>query len=111
MIKLSKYNQHWKKGFFYGFEKKRKYFKKILSYLDKRQIISITGQIITTDEQGRYHLLIDSLDSSRPVNTIILKLNESSLPASAILISNNPVIVKTSSGLMQKVNFAVEIKE
>lgn len=42
---------------------------------------------------------------------MILKVKESTLPESTKLISNNPAIVKISSGLMQKVNFAVEIEE
>lgn len=42
-LDLFKYNRHWEKGFFYSYPKKRKIFTKLLSYLEKRQIIEITG--------------------------------------------------------------------
>lgn len=42
-LNLLKYNRHWEKGFKYPFFKKRKLFKKLVSFLPKRQIIEITG--------------------------------------------------------------------
>lgn len=42
-VDLLKYNRHWQKGFRYPYKKRRKLFKKLLSLLDKRQIVEITG--------------------------------------------------------------------
>lgn len=42
-VDLLKYNRHWQKGYFYPYKKKRKLFKKLLSLLDERQIVEITG--------------------------------------------------------------------
>lgn len=42
-LNLLKYNRHWQKGFRYPYKKRRKLFKKLLSLLEKRQIVEITG--------------------------------------------------------------------
>lgn len=42
-LNLFKYNRHWEKGFVYPFVKKRKLFKELLGFIEKRQIVEITG--------------------------------------------------------------------
>jgi len=54
------------------------------------EILSITGEIITTDENGRYHLLLANNSGNNRGKTIVLKVNKSSLPGNAKIISKNP---------------------
>ncbi|MBM3209123.1 ATP-binding protein [Candidatus Shapirobacteria bacterium] len=42
-LDLLKYNQHWQEGFTYPYPKKRKLFGNLVSFLNKRQILEITG--------------------------------------------------------------------
>lgn len=42
-LNLLKYNRHWNRGFAYPFAKKRKLFAKLISFVEKKQIIEITG--------------------------------------------------------------------
>jgi hypothetical protein len=43
MVNLTKQNPHWEEGYYYEFEKKRALFHVLLQYIEKRQIIAITG--------------------------------------------------------------------
>lgn len=65
------------------------------------------GEIITTDEHGRYH--IPAVDGGRweRGRNFILKLDVRSLPAGYKVISDNPIVVRTSPGLPSKINFRV----
>lgn len=66
------------------------------------------GEIITTDEHGRYH--IPAVDGGRweRGRNFILKLDVRSLPAGYKVISDNPIVVRTSPGLPSKINFRVK---
>jgi len=76
--------------------------------LSKVDIISTTGQIITTDQYGRYHLRIASARTNNLGDTVVLKLDKKSLPKNVEIMSNNPVILKISNGMIEKVNFRVK---
>lgn len=43
MVNFEKFNRHWVSGFVYPFEKKRDYFDLLVSYLNKKQIVALTG--------------------------------------------------------------------
>jgi len=72
-------------------------------------IITLSGQKITTDDEGRYHLIVESNSSLAIGQTMVMKLDTETLPDGAVVISDNPVIIKLPPGLMQKVNFAVQL--
>jgi fimbrial isopeptide formation D2 family protein len=75
------------------------------------EIISITGERIAADDQGRFHL-VTAADSMTAVGeTIVLKLKEDTLPDGAEVISDNPLIIKVRPGLMRKANFRIKLKE
>ncbi len=79
-----KYNRHWEKDFFYPFPKKRKIFKNLIAFLDKREIIELTGlrqvgkstlifQLINhliNLSQDRFHILYFTFDEE------VLKIDE-----------------------------------
>ncbi len=43
MVNFEKFNRHWENGFLYPFEKKRAFFETLHSYLNKKQIVALTG--------------------------------------------------------------------
>jgi len=72
------------------------------------ELITNEGQLITTDEYGRYSISVDPDSKSSLGETLVIKLVKSSLDEGLALRSTNPVIIKTSSGVMKKINFIVE---
>jgi uncharacterized repeat protein (TIGR01451 family) len=76
--------------------------------LEGIRIISTTGQIVETDQFGRFHFEIRAEDNIQPMQTLVLKLDKNSLPAGAEILSKNPVIVKIREGLMFEVNFRIK---
>ncbi len=76
--------------------------------LEGIRIISTTGQIVETDQFGRFHFEIRTEDNIQPLQTLVLKLDKNSLPAGTEILSKNPVIVKIREGLMSEVNFRIK---
>ncbi|ADO77293.1 BspA family leucine-rich repeat surface protein [Halanaerobium praevalens] len=71
------------------------------------KLITLKGEIITTDSQGRYHIVYETKNTTKLGQTAVIKLDHRSLPKGTKVISNNPVIIKLPKALMRKVNFAV----
>lgn len=69
------------------------------------QIATEDGTIITTDKEGKFHL-----QGVKP-GRHILRIDERTLPKSALLTTNKAVIIDINPGLMTKVNFGVQFKE
>lgn len=72
------------------------------------ELITNEGQLITTDKYGRYSISINPNSKSKLGETLVIKLVKSSLEEGFSVKSTNPVIIKTSSAVMKKVNFIVE---
>ena len=73
------------------------------------RIASVQGLIVETDAYGRYHLAgLDTVDADRGTNFIV-KLDPRTLPRDAELVSENPRVVRLTSALMSKANFAVRL--
>jgi uncharacterized repeat protein (TIGR01451 family) len=73
------------------------------------KVVSVRGEIITTDQFGRYH--IAGVDAGRPDRgrNYILKVDPKSLPAGATFTTDNPRVIRITPGLMQKMNFGVKL--
>lgn len=71
------------------------------------RLVTATGQIIITDQHGRYSLAaIAGGRSERGINFII-KLDKESLPEQYQLISSQAQTVRLSAGIPQKIDFRV----
>lgn len=71
------------------------------------KLVTARGEIITTDQYGRYHLAgVEGGRWERGTN-FVLKLDVWSLPAGYELIGRNPVVVRLSPGLPSKIDFKV----
>lgn len=74
------------------------------------KLVTVRGEIITTDAFGRYHLPgVNGGRWERGTN-FVLKLDTKSLPKGYKLVGRNPIVVRLSPGLPSKVDFKV-IKE
>ena len=87
MVNFEKFNRHWVSGFVYPFEKKRDYFDLLVSYLNKKQIVALTGlrrtgktvlfkQVINHLINGgtaRKNILYFSFDEQKPSIDELLK--------------------------------------
>ena len=60
MVHFEKFNRHWESDFSYPFEKKRAFFDRLASYVDKKQIIALTG-IRRTGKTVLFKQLINQL--------------------------------------------------
>jgi Outer membrane protein and related peptidoglycan-associated (lipo)proteins len=73
------------------------------------KLVTARGEIITTDEHGRYHLAdVDGGRWERGTN-FILKLDTRSLPQGLVTTTENPIVVRLSPGLPSRINFGVEV--
>lgn len=75
------------------------------------KLITGRGEIITTDQEGRYHLTDVSGGRWERGTNFILKLDVRSLPKGYKVISDNPIVVRLSPGIPSRVNFAVQEKK
>ncbi|MBN1255083.1 MAG: DUF11 domain-containing protein [Deltaproteobacteria bacterium] len=73
------------------------------------KVISVRGEIVTTDKFGRYHIAgVDPGRWDRGRN-FILKVDPKSLPAGTRFTTENPRVVRITSALMKKINFGVQL--
>lgn len=68
------------------------------------KLVSAQGDVVTTDQDGRYHLI---LTDSYFNGNFILKLDTKSLPEGYKVTTENPAIVRMSTGMASKINFGV----
>ncbi|GAA0399405.1 hypothetical protein GCM10009133_05260 [Cocleimonas flava] len=70
------------------------------------RLATVTGLVLETDGYGRYHLP-DNVVDSRFNRHFIIKIDTASLPVGSIVKSENPRLIRLTSGSLNKVNFAV----
>jgi hypothetical protein len=75
------------------------------------RLASVTGLLIETDGHGRYHLPDVGGGSNNRDQNLILKVDQSTLPQGATLTTENPRVIRISSGALHKVNFGVKFPE
>ena len=73
------------------------------------KLVTVRGEIITTDKQGRYHIPAVSGGRSDIGTNFTLKLDVRSLPAGAKVLTDNPRTVRNTPGLPSRINFAVSL--
>ncbi|OCG64801.1 hypothetical protein A9G48_02080 [Gilliamella sp. wkB18] len=71
------------------------------------KLITVRGEIITTDAHGRYHLVDVSGGRWERGGNFVIKLDPRSLPKEYRVSGRNPKVVRVSPGLPSKVDFGV----
>lgn len=72
------------------------------------RVVTVNGLLITTDEHGRFHVPCAALPADNGSN-FILKLDTRTLPTGYRLTTENPRVVRLTSGKLTKLNFGVSI--
>lgn len=73
------------------------------------KVVTVRGQIITTDREGRYHIACADIPESDRGTNFILKLDERSLPTGYRVSTENPRVIRITKGKMAKINFGASI--
>jgi len=70
------------------------------------RLVTVNGDIITTDEHGRYHIPCAIIADSERGSNFLLKTDVRSLPLGYAPTSENPRVVRATRGKFVKMNFA-----
>ena len=73
--------------------------------IEGARLVTLSGDWITTDLYGRY--FYSAINANKNKQNFVLKLDARSLPAATKIIDENPKILRSSTGLLSKINFAV----
>ncbi|MFD1344371.1 DUF7507 domain-containing protein [Litorisediminicola beolgyonensis] len=74
------------------------------------RLVTVKGEIITTDEHGRFHVPCAALPRDIGTN-FTLKLDTRSLPSGYRLTTENPRVIRLTAGKMTKMNFGATISK
>lgn len=69
------------------------------------RLATVKGELITTDEYGRYHIACAAVPDARLGSNFVLKLDESTLPQGWAMTTDNPRSVRLTRGKMSELNF------
>ncbi len=75
------------------------------------KLITVRGEIITTDKEGRYHIPAVSGGRSDRSTNFTLKLDVRSLPQGAKVLTDNPRTVRLTPGVPARLNFRISLPE
>ena len=73
------------------------------------RVVSVRGQLITTDSEGRFHIACADIPDSDRGSNFILKLDERTLPTGYRMTTENPRVIRITRGKMAKINFGASI--
>ncbi|APG62053.1 hypothetical protein LPB140_03610 [Sphingorhabdus lutea] len=71
------------------------------------RLATVNGQLITTDEFGRYHIACAAVPDARIGSNYVLKLDTRTLPIGWLPTQDNPRSIRLTRGKMGEVNFGV----
>ncbi len=73
------------------------------------RVATATGLLIETDAFGRYHVADIELANLEIGHNVILKVDDSTLPAGSVFTTENPRVQRLTSSLMNEYNFGVKL--
>ena len=71
------------------------------------RLAAVNGQLITTDEFGRYHIACAAVPDARIGSNYVLKLDTRTLPLGWQPTTDNPRSIRLTRGKMGELNFGV----
>ncbi|MFC4291221.1 hypothetical protein ACFOWX_02205 [Sphingorhabdus arenilitoris] len=75
------------------------------------RLATVNGQLITTDEYGRYHIACAAVPDARIGSNYVLKLDTRTLPLGWEPTTDNPRSIRLTRGKFGELNFGVAPKE
>jgi uncharacterized repeat protein (TIGR01451 family) len=73
------------------------------------RLVTAQGLVVTTDAEGRYHIVCPVIPDSQLGSNFIVKLDERTLPSGYRLTTDNPETVRLTAGKVSKLNFGATI--
>jgi hypothetical protein len=73
------------------------------------RLVTAQGLLITTDSEGRYHIVCPVWPDAALGSNFIVKLDERTLPSGYRVTTDNPDTVRLTAGKVSKLNFGVTI--
>ncbi len=73
------------------------------------RVVTVNGQIVTTDAEGRYHITCPMIANEDRGSNFILKLDPRSLPTGYRLTTENPETVRLTHGKFAKLDFGAAL--
>lgn len=73
------------------------------------RVVSARGWLVTTDQEGRFHVACAAIPREDRGANFIMKLDERTLPSGFRVTTENPRIVRATRGKMVKLNFGATI--
>ena len=73
------------------------------------RLVTAQGLLVTTDSEGRYHIVCPVLPDAALGSNFIVKLDERTLPSGYRVTTDNPDTVRLTAGKVSKLNFGVTI--
>jgi len=74
------------------------------------RLATAKGLLVTTDQNGRYHIACAAIPNGQIGSNFILKVDERTLPTGYHLTSENPRVVRLTRGKLSKANFATALE-
>lgn len=71
------------------------------------RLATVNGQLITTDEFGRYHIACAAVPNARFGSNFVLKIDERTLPLGWVPTTDNPQSIRLTRGKFGELNFGV----
>jgi large repetitive protein len=75
------------------------------------RLVTVNGQLITTDAFGRYHIACAAVPDARIGSNFVLKLDNRTLPLGWDVTTDNPRSIRLTRGKFGELNFGVAPKE
>jgi uncharacterized repeat protein (TIGR01451 family) len=73
------------------------------------RLATVNGELITTDEHGRFSVPCAALPNAQIGSNFVLKLDERTLPTGYSLTTPNPEAIRLTAGKMSRINFGASI--
>lgn len=73
------------------------------------RLATVKGELITTDEYGRYHIACASVPDARIGSNYVLKVDTATLPEGWAMTTDNPRSIRLTRGKMGELNFGAAL--
>ncbi len=73
------------------------------------RLVTAQGLLVTTDAQGRYHIVCPMIPDDDRGSNFIVKVDERTLPSGYRLTTDNPETIRLTAGKVSKLNFGATI--
>jgi large repetitive protein len=74
------------------------------------RLMTVNGQLITTDVEGRYHIACADIPNEFRGSNYVLKVDPRTLPTGYRMTTENPLSTRITRGKMVKMNFGASIQ-